>query len=54
MRRCFRAAPRLRAVANYAVGYNNVDLDAADARGVVVTNTPDVLTETTRPTSPSR
>jgi glyoxylate reductase len=40
------AAPRLRAVANYAVGYNNVDLDAADARGVVVTNTPDVLTET--------
>ncbi len=40
-------APKLRAVANYAVGYNNVDLAAADARGVVVTNTPDVLTETT-------
>lgn len=41
------AAPRLRGVANYAVGYNNVDLAAAAARGVVVTNTPDVLTETT-------
>jgi glyoxylate reductase len=40
-------APRLRAVANYAVGYNNVDLAAAAARNVVVTNTPDVLTETT-------
>ncbi len=40
------AAPRLRAVANYAVGYNNVDLAAAEARGVIVTNTPDVLTET--------
>jgi glyoxylate reductase len=41
------AAPRLRAVANYAVGYNNVDLAAAAARDVIVTNTPDVLTETT-------
>jgi glyoxylate reductase len=40
-------APKLRAVANYAVGYNNVDLAAAAARNVVVTNTPDVLTETT-------
>jgi glyoxylate reductase len=40
-------APRLRVVANYAVGYNNIDLAAATARGVVVTNTPDVLTETT-------
>jgi glyoxylate reductase len=39
------AAPRLRAVANCAVGYDNVDLAAAAARGIVVTNTPDVLTE---------
>ena len=34
-------------VANYAVGFDNVDLPAATARGVVVTNTPDVLTEAT-------
>jgi glyoxylate reductase len=40
-------AGRLRAVAVYAVGYNNVDVQAAMARGIVVTNTPDVLTETT-------
>jgi glyoxylate reductase len=40
-------APRLKILANYAVGYNNIDLDAARAHGVVVTNTPDVLTETT-------
>ena len=37
----------LRAVANHAVGCDNVDLDAARARGVVVTNTPGVLTEAT-------
>jgi glyoxylate reductase len=41
------AAPRLRGVANYAVGYNNVDVAAATALGVPVTNTPGVLTETT-------
>ena len=40
-----RARPRV--VANFAVGYDNVDLDAATARGVVVTNTPDVLTRAT-------
>ncbi len=40
------AAPRLRVVSNYAVGYDNIDVDAATARGVVVTNTPGVLTET--------
>jgi glyoxylate reductase len=40
-------APSLKVVANVAVGYNNVDLAAARRRGVVVTNTPDVLTETT-------
>lgn len=38
---------RLRVVANMAVGTNNVDLAAATARGVLVTNTPDVLTEAT-------
>ncbi|HEX4490842.1 MAG TPA: D-glycerate dehydrogenase [Acidimicrobiia bacterium] len=41
------AAPDLRIVANLAVGYDNVDVAAAAARGVVVTNTPDVLTEAT-------
>jgi glyoxylate reductase len=40
------AAPRLRVVSNYAVGFDNVDVAAATARGVVVTNTPGVLTET--------
>jgi glyoxylate reductase len=39
--------PKLRIVANVAVGYNNVDLVAAEMRGVLVTNTPDVLTEAT-------
>jgi glyoxylate reductase len=39
------AAPALRVVANIAVGYDNIDVAAARARGVVVTNTPDVLTE---------
>ena len=37
----------LRVVANFAVGYDNVDLEACRDRGVVVTNTPDVLTEAT-------
>lgn len=40
-------APRLRIVANHAVGVDNVDLDACRARGIVVTNTPGVLTEAT-------
>src|SRR5207245_2273578 len=39
--------PRLRIVANCAVGYNNVDLVAAEMRNVLVTNTPGVLTEAT-------
>lgn len=39
--------PRLRGVANYAVGFNNVDVAAATALGLPVTNTPGVLTETT-------
>jgi glyoxylate reductase len=41
------AAPTLRVIANVAVGYNNIDVAAARRRGIVVTNTPDVLTETT-------
>jgi glyoxylate reductase len=41
------AGPQLRVVANYGVGVDNIDLDAASARGVLVTNTPDVLTDTT-------
>lgn len=41
------ASPRLRAIANYAVGTDNVDLEAATGRGIPVGNTPDVLTETT-------
>ncbi|MBB4126195.1 gluconate 2-dehydrogenase [Xanthomonas translucens] len=41
------AAPRLRAIANVGVGYNNLDLDALSAAGIVASNTPDVLTETT-------
>lgn len=39
--------PKLRIVANVAVGYNNVDLVAAEMRGVLVTNTPNVLTDAT-------
>lgn len=45
------AGPQLRVVANVAVGYNNVDLDACRERGVVVTNTPDVLTDATADTA---
>jgi len=43
----FDAAPRLRVVSNYAVGVDNVDVAEATRRGVLVTNTPGVLTETT-------
>jgi glyoxylate reductase len=39
--------PELKVVSNYAVGYNNIDLQAADKCGVTVTNTPGVLTEAT-------
>lgn len=39
--------PALRVVANMAVGYNNIDVQACTARAVLATNTPDVLTETT-------
>ncbi len=40
-----RAGPQLQVVANFAVGVDNVDLEACRRRGVVVTNTPDVLTQ---------
>jgi len=43
----FTACPRLQIVANYAVGYDNIDLTAARAAGVWITNTPDVLTDAT-------
>src|SRR5437868_11266328 len=39
--------PKLKAVYNVALGYNNIDVPACTARGVLATNTPDVLTETT-------
>jgi glyoxylate reductase len=43
----FSAAPNLKVLANCAVGYNNIHVDAANDADVTVTNTPDVLTETT-------
>ena len=39
--------PRLKAISNYAAGYDNIDIKAATERKIPVTNTPDVLTETT-------
>ena len=41
------AAPRLKVIANVAVCYNNIDVAAASSRGIIVTNTPDVLTGAT-------
>src|SRR5438477_1008611 len=41
------AAPRLKVVSNFAVGFNNIDVPAATARGVAVGNTPGVLTDAT-------
>ncbi|MBU1317780.1 MAG: D-glycerate dehydrogenase [candidate division Zixibacteria bacterium] len=41
------AGPQLKVISNYAVGFDNVDLAAATERGILVCNTPDVLTETT-------
>lgn len=43
----YDAAPKLRIVSQYAVGYDNIDVDEATKRGIYVTNTPGVLTETT-------
>ena len=41
------AGSQLKIIANYAVGYNNIDLEEATKRGIMVTNTPDVLTDAT-------
>src|SRR5262249_13635997 len=41
------AGPRLRIIANFAVGFDNIDVPACTRRGVIVSNTPDVLTEAT-------
>ena len=46
-RRVLESNPNLRIVSNFAVGYNNIDIDAARELGIVVTNTPGVLTEAT-------
>ncbi len=46
-RALLEAAPRLRAIANYAVGSDNIDLEQTEARGIAVGVTPDVLTEAT-------
>jgi glyoxylate reductase len=40
-------APKLRVISNYGVGYDNIDVAAAGRRGIIVTNTPDVVTEAT-------
>jgi glyoxylate reductase len=45
------ARPGLKVVANHAVGFDNIDVDACTAAGVLATNTPDVLTETTADTA---
>src|SRR4028119_2382798 len=45
------AGDNMKVIANMAVGYDNVDLEAANERGVVVTNTPEVLNETTADTA---
>jgi glyoxylate reductase len=41
------AMPKCKVIANYAVGYNNIDVVYAKSKGIIVTNTPDVLTEST-------
>jgi len=41
------AVPRLKIISNYAVGYDNIDVETATKRGIMVTNTPGVLTDTT-------
>jgi glyoxylate reductase len=46
-RRVLESNPNLRLVSNFAVGYNNIDIDAARELGIAVTNTPGVLTEAT-------
>ena len=46
-REVIEEAPKLKIIANLAVGYNNIDIKAANEKGITVTNTPDVLTGTT-------
>ncbi len=46
-REVVEAAKQLKIIANYAVGYDNIDLEAAREKGIVVTNTPEVLTDAT-------
>ncbi|WP_034264303.1 2-hydroxyacid dehydrogenase [Aminiphilus circumscriptus] len=46
-REALDAATRLKVLSNYGVGYDNIDVPYATAKGIVVTNTPDVLTEAT-------
>ena len=46
-RRVLQSNPNLRVIANHAVGYNNIDIDAARELGITITNTPGVLTEAT-------
>ncbi|MBK9098883.1 MAG: D-glycerate dehydrogenase [bacterium] len=41
------AMPQCKVIANYAVGYNNIDINYAKKKNIIVTNTPDVLTEST-------
>src|SRR6056297_2824217 len=43
----FDTVPEIKGFANYAVGYDNIDLDEATRRGVPISNTPDVLTDAT-------
>jgi len=46
-RELIEQSPNLEVISNLAVGYNNIDIETAKANGIIVTNTPDVLTETT-------
>ena len=46
-RALIESLPNLKVISNLAVGYNNIDVEAAKERGIVVTNTPGILTETT-------
>ncbi|PZQ43832.1 MAG: 2-hydroxyacid dehydrogenase [Micavibrio aeruginosavorus] len=50
-RTLIEALPNLEIIAQYAVGYDNIDLEAARERGIMVTNTPDVLTDDTADTA---
>src|ERR1700760_4802231 len=46
-RELIESLPNLKIISNLAVGYNNIDVEAAKEHGIIVTNTPGVLTETT-------